>query len=348
MEVTMKHFPFLPVNSIMFEGPEIVYIPQNIPLYPGEVFAKLPEKIYPGVGYKYAISNYGRLYNFNSNIFTSTRPDKDGYRQASLFYNNQRYNIKIHQLVLQAFQPIPKSTNIIPNHLDGHKDNNKIDNLEWATYSENTKHAIENGLLKITGEDNYNTTISAEQAKQICDLLDTEKYTSIQISKIIKCSENAVRNIKNGISWKDISKNYNFRKYEYSRTPSGNPDVIYKGSSLRTLSSDKVHEICQYIESGKYTAEEISIKLNVDKDIICNIKRGSIYKEISSQYDMSVNKIRKFSPEDVEKMCQDIISDKHYSQNEIARRNNTSKHMIYALKKGEIWRDITRKYGIID
>ena len=34
----------------------------------------------------------------------------------------------------------------VVNHIDGNKRNNDYRNLEWATVSENTKHAFDNGL----------------------------------------------------------------------------------------------------------------------------------------------------------------------------------------------------------
>lgn len=53
-------------------------------------------------------------------------------------------NVKIHRLVADAFisndDPINKIT---INHIDGNRANNKVDNLEWASYSENEKHSYD-------------------------------------------------------------------------------------------------------------------------------------------------------------------------------------------------------------
>jgi hypothetical protein len=64
-------------------------------------------------------------------------PRKDG----KTFY---RY---VHILVAQAFLPNPDNKPTV-NHKDGVKANNAVDNLEWATYAEQTQHGLAHGLLE--------------------------------------------------------------------------------------------------------------------------------------------------------------------------------------------------------
>lgn len=70
---------------------------------------------------------------------------KSGYFKVTLQTDNHRKDLPIHRLVAEAFIPNPNNLNTV-NHKDGNKANNTVENLEWLSYSDNTKHAHQTDL----------------------------------------------------------------------------------------------------------------------------------------------------------------------------------------------------------
>lgn len=98
----------------------------------------------------YEISNLGKIRSFKkdkNNFILKQRITKGGYLRITLYKNGMAKKYLVHRLVAQTFIPNPENKPQI-NHLDGNKQNNKVDNLEWCTNSENQKHAYKTGLEK--------------------------------------------------------------------------------------------------------------------------------------------------------------------------------------------------------
>lgn len=123
-------------------------------------------EVWEGVnGYEdlYQVSNQGRVrkLRFINNIVNKKKifiivPQtlKNGYEKVILYRNGKPKNILVHRLVAEAFVANPDNK-LYVNHKDGNKNNNRAENLEWCTRSENMKHAFKIGLATPQAKGKY-------------------------------------------------------------------------------------------------------------------------------------------------------------------------------------------------
>jgi hypothetical protein len=74
-------------------------------------------------------------------------PNNKGYYMVGLSCNGERSFKLVHRLVAAAFLPNPDN-HLVVNHKDLNITNNHFSNLEWCTYSENTRHYFKNTAIK--------------------------------------------------------------------------------------------------------------------------------------------------------------------------------------------------------
>lgn len=120
-----------------------------------------------------------------------------GYYQVSVTFGGKETCVSAHRLIAMAFIPNPLNKPFV-NHKDGDKKNNSIDNLEWVTNLENTKHAFETGLIcMLSGDDHPNIKITSDKEKEMKEYR-VQGATNKELCQLFGVSEATVkRHLKN-------------------------------------------------------------------------------------------------------------------------------------------------------
>jgi hypothetical protein len=109
----------------------------------------------------YQVSNLGRVkktYRKLTRLVNPKYATKEIILKGGIFSNGYLFvcltkdkytskNYLVHRLVAETFIDNPMNKTDV-NHIDGNKQNNCIDNLEWCSRSENLAHAVKIGLVK--------------------------------------------------------------------------------------------------------------------------------------------------------------------------------------------------------
>jgi hypothetical protein len=130
--------------------------------------------------------------------------DKDGYIVIGLTNNRNTKTHKVHRLVAEAFISNPKNKPQI-NHKNGIKSDNRVENLEWCTASENKTHAYRMGITKKqTGSESSQAKLNEDQVKEIKTLLNNNILTHREIGIKYNVGRTTITEINRGNNWKNI------------------------------------------------------------------------------------------------------------------------------------------------
>ncbi len=92
-----------------------------------------------GYDYPYKVSNMGNVYSYRLNRNMKLQDSTWGYYRVSLVKNGKKQCVCVHKLVAEAFIPNPENKEQV-NHKNGDRKDNRVENLEWVTRSENVLH----------------------------------------------------------------------------------------------------------------------------------------------------------------------------------------------------------------
>lgn len=157
----------------------------------------------PGFEDNYLIDTEGRIISLLSHKILTPSVNSKGYLTISLMKNGIACKKQVHILVAQTYLPNPDNLPVV-NHKDGNTLHPAVSNVEWATYSENTQHAHDTGLISKTSDkpvDKWNKecTQIIQHYKSVTEAMQLNKGASKSgISQV--CSGSRSTHI--GYAWK--------------------------------------------------------------------------------------------------------------------------------------------------
>jgi len=229
---------------------EKVNITNNqIETYENEIWKDLKDSIFDEVNKftNYKVSNYGRIKGHFNKIM---KPNcTTGVYMVQLRLNKVSKYMRLHRLVLMAFNiPRPEGKDEV-DHIDSNNNNNILSNLQWA----NRQMQVDNEHTKIKKTIKVKAIlISTNEEKIYSGIKAMAKEIKVTINKIYKC----------------IADNTSFKGYKFE---------IIDDENIRTEKCKKYIEKLQNRE--KYSKKEQTIN-NKIKVINVETKEEKIYNGI--------------------------------------------------------------------
>lgn len=150
------------------------------------------------------VSNYGRVRNS-----TTLQPIKINIRPTGYCYvtigsrsDNTRRCVSLHRLVAKYFC-IGFNENLVVNHIDGDKGNNKASNLEWVTQKENVLHAHKLGLINTSPYRHTKSVRCVDTGEIFNSTHEASNATGIS-QGLISLVCNGKRNVARGLKWEFV------------------------------------------------------------------------------------------------------------------------------------------------
>lgn len=266
----------------------------------------------------YIIYEDGKVYSLKVNRFLKPYERPDGYITTYI----DDYFKRVHRLVAETYIPNPDNLPEV-NHKDCDKSNNHVSNLEWVTSKQNKQHARDHGIYS-SGEESVNTELTNEQIHEVCDLMQ-QGYINKDIVTKTGIPTYTVANIRSGNIWKDISSQYQFTVKRQDRK-----------------SESTVLKICIDLETG-LSNKEVSEKHGISEQEIRRIRRGDIFPDIVSNFDIPSSKYSRLDKVVVERVCKEL-SEKTPLSDILDKFPELSKAQLQRIKNRKIWINVSNKY----
>ncbi len=155
----------------------------------------------------YAISNCGRFARILNSGMRSIRYSgihKSGYRYCFPYVDGKKISAKVHRLVALAFIGDPPAEKPQVNHINGIRNDCRVENLEWMSNRENARHAQKAGLfVQFRGSSNGTAKLTEERVAEI-KTLRRQGVPRQEVARRIGCNSGTVWFIDHGRQWTHV------------------------------------------------------------------------------------------------------------------------------------------------
>lgn len=202
---------------------------------------------------KYEVSSLGNIRSKKDGYVLSIKPRKDGYVCNRLILDSGKgRSVCTHILVAKAFIPNPDNKPTV-NHINMKKNDNRVINLEWATYSEQSFKENRRAYRTIgKGVDQFD--LNGKFIKTWNKAIDAEQELNISRKNILKVLKGE-REQSGGFKWKYAINDTSIEGEVWKECPLGNDYDKVMVSSLGRIRKNGYPSYGVLRDSGYYDTQ---------------------------------------------------------------------------------------------
>lgn len=171
---------------------------------------------------RYAVTDDGRVWSYpkktgNNRSGRWLKISYSGlYHKVGLYDENMVCrHLNLHRLLAQAYIPNPDNLPQV-NHINGDKTDNRLENLEWVTASQNSQHKWDTGLAVASRATRLaaakNISVANKKRRKfipaeiltIRAMVKSKNFSANQVAKCFKVSNGTINDIVHGKSYKEV------------------------------------------------------------------------------------------------------------------------------------------------
>lgn len=218
----------------------------------------------------YEVSNLGRLRRSNDTGHSTyagrilrAHPTRRGYLGAMFTVGSKRYPRRVSRVVAEAFLG-PIGRDLVVNHKNGDVTDNRVENLEIVTQSDNVRHSIDVlGCKRARGERQHLSKLTEDDVRHILEMARAENSRQ-QIADAHGVAKQAITAILTGKTWRHVTG--------LSPAPKRAPNKLTEHQAKESLR----------LRSIGWTQQAVADHFGVSKGTINDLCNGRTWKHLTA------------------------------------------------------------------
>ena len=150
----------------------------------------------------YMASIWGEVYSIRFNKFLKPGKSNNGYLKVNISVGGKNRFRAIHRIIAETFLPTPEGKAEV-NHKNGIRTDNRLENLEWCTHSENIQHSIKVTKTFKIGERHASAKLNDEKIREI-RMLTKFGVKQTRLANYYRVAQRTIFQIVHNQNWKHV------------------------------------------------------------------------------------------------------------------------------------------------
>lgn len=234
---------------------------------------------------RYFADSNGHIWSENKQDYLVEYDDKNGYKKVVLMTTDKPpsrgHRFSVHRLIMETFYPVLNMANLQVDHINGDNQDNRLENLRWATVSENLNNENTRPNRRVYDQDGTHNASAKFDENSLKQLIIDINSGHFKRKELLEKYEICYPTLRKIINKEIYTKELQTIEIKPNFISNMKRDIEGEKNGNSKLNNEKVLQIIKLLQTKKYSYKEIGNIYNVSDSAISNIKNKKTWKHLT-------------------------------------------------------------------